>query len=226
MPSPIVLNGQVGLQASRQQLAAAGKYFVATNPTEATGIQYGLQAAFSATANGLFSISNNNPVGGAVIHLDELRLSMLGTAPATTTSMRFGFYSETGIVALTTLVLARVPVNVNSSYANTTGAVVTSYAAGAGTVPAAVGTRRFLGTATIPTSLGITGDEYVVQFGGDSLAGANALTAVRATAASRIAASAPPIAIAPGNSAYINMYWLTATTTAPTFEFSLSYAEV
>lgn len=223
---PFLINGQVGLQPSRQQLAAAGNYFVATNPTEGTAIAYALQTSFSATANGLFSISNGNPVGGKTIFLDELKLLMTGTAPATTTSMRFGFYSETGILALSGSAAARTPVNVNSGFSNVTGATVTSFAAGAATVPAAAGTRRFLGSATLTTSLGITGDEYVVQFGGDSVGGAGALTAVRATAAARLVTSAPAIAIAPGNSAYINMFWLTATTNAPNFEFSLGYAEL
>lgn len=222
----IVLNGNIALQPSRQALAAQGKYFVATNPTEGTGIQYALVTAASATANGLFSISNSNAVGGATIYLDELKLLMLGTAPATTTSMHFGFYSETGTLVLGTAAAGRTPVNVNSGFSNATGAVVTSYAAGAGTVPAAVGVRRFLGSAYISTSLGITGDEYVVNFGGDSLAGGDHPAAVRATAATRLVTSGPPISIAPGNSAYINMFWLTATTTAPTFEFSLGYAEL
>ena len=34
----IVLNGQVGLQSSRQQLAAEGKMFAVTNPTPGTAI--------------------------------------------------------------------------------------------------------------------------------------------------------------------------------------------
>lgn len=222
----IVLNGQVSIQQQRHALAAAGKYFVVTNPTEATGIQYGLTAAFSATVSGVVCVSNSNIVGGPSIYFDYLRLSMLGTAPATTTSMRFGVYSETGIVALTTAAAARTPVNVNSAFANTTGAVVTTYNAGTGTIAAAVGARRFLGTCTIPTSLGVTGDEYEVQFGGDSVGGSDHPAAVRATAATRMTASAPPVVVAPGNSAYVSMYWLTATTTAPTFEFCFAYAEI
>ncbi len=221
-----IVNGILGQRPSRQELAAAGKYFIASNPTEATGIQYGGSAAFSATANGLFSVSNGNAPGGPSIYLDYISLQAIGTAPTATTTMKFGFYSETGIMVLGTAAAARVPVNVNSGFSNTTGATVTSYAAGSGTVPAVVGARRFLGTATIPTSLGVTGDEYVVQFGGDSVGGSGQLTAVRATAACRITTSGPPIVIAPGNSAYANMYWLTQATTAPTFEFVLAYAEM
>lgn len=221
----IVLNGQVGLQASRQQLAAAGKYFVVTNPTPGTGVLYGTSAAFSATANGMFSISNGNVTGGASIYLDYLSL-LLTLPPTATTQMRFEVYSETGIVALSAGNLARTPVNVNSSFANTTGAVVNSFSAASGTVPAAVGTRRLVSVAAIETNLGITGDNYILQFGGDPVGGVSGLTAVRAAAQARIVGSCAPVVIPPGNSAIINMWWLTQATNGPTFEFELTYAEL
>ena len=64
MAGTIVTNGQIGLPTSRQMLAAAGLSYNSTNPTPGTAIAYSLKTSFSATANGLFSISN--PTGSGV----------------------------------------------------------------------------------------------------------------------------------------------------------------
>lgn len=227
MANAIVVNGQVGLLTSRQQLAAAGKYFVVTNPTPGTAIAYAQKTGFSATANGLFTISNNNASGGANVQLDYLSLIMTGTAPTGTTVQRIECYNETGIVALGTAAAARTPVNVNAAFTNSTGAIVTSFNAGAGTVPAAVGTRRLVSVMNIPTSLGVTGDTYVYQFGPEELPGGSGqLTAVRATAPARLVTHGPPITIAPQNTLIMNLWWLTAAANDPNFEFELAYIEI
>ena len=221
-----VLNGQIGLTNYREQLVAAGKSFCVTNPTIGTGIQYGLQTSFSATANGLFLIQNTNPAtSGINIVVDYLSLIMTGTAPTATTSMRIDAFNETGIVTMSGSFAAKTPVNLNPAFSNATGAVVQSYAAGAATIPAAVGVRRTYSPMTIPTSLGITGDNYVVDFGGDPAPTAP-LTAVRATAATRLVTQGPSIIVAPQTTTWFNLWWLTAATTAPTFEFDLVYYEL
>lgn len=220
-----VLNGQVGLQASRQQLAAAGKYFVCTNPTPGTGILYGTSAAYSATANGMFSIGNSNALGGASIYLDYLSL-LLTLPPTATTQMRFEVVLESTVQALSAGNAARTPVNVNGYFPNTTGAVVNSFQGASGTVPATAGTRRIVALGAIETNLGITGDNYVLQFGGDPVGGVSGLTAVRATAQARVVGSCAPVVIAPQTSAYIQMWWLTQATNGPTFEWELTYAEL
>lgn len=226
MPSPFfVLNGQVGLVAWREQLAGSGKYFIVTNPTPGTAIAYADQTGFSATANGLFGIQNTNASGGPTIYLDYLSLIMTGTAPTATTSMRLEVYNETGLVSLTGNVATRTPIQPNIGYPQTTGAIVQSFAAGAATVPAAVGTRRLQSVLTITTSLGITGDNYVIDFGGDHAPTAP-LTAVRSTAAAKLVTQGPPLTIAPQSTSWINLWWLTAATTAPSFEFELTYGEL
>ncbi len=221
-----VLNGNVGLLSSRQMLAGNGSYFAVTNPTIGTGIQAATVTAWSATANGLFLVQNNNAVGGKTIYLDYLSLIMSGTAPTATTVMRFDMWNEVGIVAGTTAVATRTPVCLNAATYNT-GALVQSFAAGQITIPAAVGARRLLGTAAIPTSLGITGDNYVVQFGADGTPGGNGFSAVvRATDPARLVTNSVPVVIPPQSTSWINMWWLTQATTAPTFEFELTYAEL
>jgi hypothetical protein len=220
-----VLNGQVGLLNPRQMLAGAGKYFVATNPTPGTGVLFGTVTAFSATADGLFTISNNNPTGSDVnIYLDYLTLNMSGTAPTATTVLKMAVFNEVGIVAPSAGNVAITPRNVKVGGANS-NAVINGFSSAAMTIPAAVGSRTLVSNISIPTSLGITGDSYVVQFGGDPSATAP-LTAVRATAASRIVVAASPVTIAPQTTAIIDAWWLTQATNGPTFEFEIGYAEL
>lgn len=225
--SAIVLNGQIGFPSSRQMLAAAGKMFNVTNPTPGTAIAYANQTAFSATANGLFAIQNTNPSGGANIQLDSLTLFQTATAPATTLTARFEVYTESAAVALSGTAAARTPVNVNPGFSNTTGASVTSFAAGAGTVPAAGATRRLIDIVNLNIGVSVIHDTWVIDFGADGpTIGTPGLTAARATASARTSAMAAPVTIAPGCSAIINSWTLSGTTNAPSYEFSLKYIEL
>lgn len=228
MPGTVsIFNGSISISQARQTAAAVGKYFVVTNPTPGTAVAYGLQVTFSATANGLFGIQNNNPSNGANIQLDYLKLIQTATAPATTLAMRMEVFNETGIVALTGAVATRTPVNINTGSSQGTNAVVQSFAAGAATVPAAVGTRRLQSVIALQTGVAVQHDAYVVQFGGgDVVAGTAGLTAARATAPATIVAQAAPIVVAPQTTSWINMWWLTATTNTPSFEFELGYVEI
>ena len=146
--------------------------------------------------------------------------------PTATTQMRFEVVTETGIAALSAGNLARTPVNVNPAFANTTGAVVNSFSAASGTVPTAVGTRRIVSVCALETNLGITGDNYVLYFGGVVGQVGGGGTAVRATMQARIVGSTVPVVIPPQNSVFIQMWWLTQATNGPTFEWELTYAEV
>lgn len=220
-----VLNGQVGLLRPRQMIAGAGKYFVATNPTPGTGVLFGTVTAFSATADGLFTIANNNPTGSGVnIYLDYLSLNMSGTAPTATTVLKMAVFNEVGIVAPSAGNVAVTPRNVMIGGV-TTNAVVNGFSSAAMTIPAAVGTRTLVSNISIPTSLGVTGDTYVVQFGGEA-SGANALTAARATAPARIVVTASPVTIAPQTTAIIDAWWVGQATNGPTWEFELGWAEM
>src|SRR3990167_296615 len=96
----LVLNGQVGLTSSRQMLAGAGKSFVVTNPTPGTAIAFANNTAYSATDNGLWCIANNNPSGGASIHVDRLKLIQTATAPANGLATRAEGGSETRLLTL------------------------------------------------------------------------------------------------------------------------------
>lgn len=225
--SAVVLNGRVGFPSSRQMMAAAGKTFRVGNPTPGTAIAYANKTSFSATANGLWSISNNNPSGGANILLDRLTLIQTATAPTGTLIMRGEVYTETGIVAIGTAAAALTPVNMNPAFANTTGAIATFFATGAGTVPAAVGTRRLVTLGSIATGVHVQYDSFTFEFGADgSRVGKVGLTAARATDPADLVTSMAPVVIAPQTSAYMNLWWITSAANVPSFEFELIYNEL
>jgi hypothetical protein len=227
MASSILLNGAIGLPSGRQMLAAAGNYFVATNPTPGTAIAYANKTSYSATANGLFSIYNGNPSGGANIQLDRLKLTQTATAPTGGLVTRFEIVSETGAVAITGAALAVVPQNVNPGKASSTGATVTFFSAGAGTIAAAVGTRRILHTGSFASGVNVQYDSWTIEFGSDSIAsGIAPLGAARATAPADLVVSAPPITVAPGTSVWMNLWGLTPAANVPSYEFALSYIEL
>lgn len=226
MPSPIIVNGQIGLQSSRDILAQAGKMFVVTT-TANTPIAYANKTSFSATANGLWSISNNNAVGGANIQIDRLKLIETATAPTGTLVMRAEVYNEAAIMAISGAAAAITPINVNSAFSNTTGAVATFFNAGAGTVPTAVGTRRLVSVGSLATGVAVQYDSYTFDFGADGpSAGTVGLTAARATDPADLVTWMSPVTIAPGTSAYMNLWWVTSAVNIPSFEFALSYIEL
>lgn len=222
--STAVFNGTVGLLPPRQQAAATGNYFVATNPTPGTGIVCGTVTAFSATADGLITISNG---GNRTIYLDALTLMMSGTAPTATTVQKLAVFLESSIVAPSagsSVVTAR-PLNPAASPPSSTGAVINVFAAAMATIPAAVGARTLVSNASLPTSLGVTGDSYVFAFGADPSVTGTAMTAVRATAPTRLVATCAPVTIPPGYTGIIDWWWIGQATNGPTFEYELGYFE-
>ena len=220
----VVLNGTIGLPTSRQMVAASGGYFSVTNPTLGTGVAYALKTSSSATANGLFSISN---AGLKTIQLDRIKLIQTATAATGNLVSRFEAFTETGIVALGTAAAAITPVNVNPAFPNTTGATVTMFSAGAGTVPAAVGTRRTVGWGSCNTGASILWDSITVEFGADgSSIGTAALTGAKATAANDSVCYMPPVTIAPNTSAWVNFYVITEAANIPSYEYCLNYIEL
>lgn len=227
MAGAIVVNGQIGLTSSRASLALSGKYFTVTNPTIGTPVVGATITAWSATANGMFVIRNTAASGGPSIVLDNLLLRLRSTAPTGTLTMQWEAYNESGQVAGTTAVTTRTPVQVNTGLPQTTVAIVQAFAAGAITIPAAVGTRYLQDTATLTTGLGIDGDTYELQFGQDGVAGSkNGGAATRATDTAHIVGSMGPIIVAPNTTTWLNMWWLTQAANVPSWEYRLGYYEV
>lgn len=227
MPGPIaIFNGQLNTLSNRQVMAGLGKYFLVTNPTIGTPVVGATITAWSATANGMFLLQNGNAAGGASIYLDRLLLRLRATAPTGTLTQQWEAYNETGIVTGTTAVTTRTPIQVNTALPQSTGAVVQAFAAGAITIPSAVGTRRQVGSATITTGVAVDGDTYELQFGSDAILGhKNGGAAARATDPAHIIGSMDPIIIAPQTTTWLNMWWLTQAANIPSWEYALSYFE-
>lgn len=218
---------------TKHVLAEEGSYFKATTPTPGTGIAgNAVVTAFSDT-NALLVIENNSQQNGQgkYIYLDYLRLLMSGTAPTATTVLHFAHkVGLTRRLAAVTPGTTLTPKAVNSGPGG--GATRASVAnpvcwanANAFTVAASQPVDRLLGRFSIPTSLGITGDEYVIQYGVVDHSSLPTLTAVRATAAARLMVGVEPIVIAPGETYVLHRWWLTEATNAPTFEFDLGWWE-
>jgi hypothetical protein len=221
------LNGQLGLLSSRQFLAGSGKTFSVTNPTVGTAIAYANKTAWSATANGLLAVQNNNAVGGPNIYFDRLSLIQTATAP-TASFARFEVYNETGLVTLTTAVATVVPVQINTATGGAgqgTGAIVQAFNAGAATVPAAVGVRRLQALGQLAIGTPVVQDEYVIDFGSDGPGPSNAGAGTAArTLPARVVAQTLPVVVPPQTTSWINL-WGPATN-VPSFEFEFVYIEV
>lgn len=222
--------GEMYVQAiipTKHSLADEGSYFSLTNPTLGTAVTYALTTAFSDTA-GLFLIQNVAPLSDTTrIYLDFARLILMGTAPTATVSMHFAVkLSDPGTTRIPTANSRNdLGVNCNMDNARASVARVYQFAAGSMTLPAAPGGARTVARASLPTSLGIAGDDYVLQFGGIDHAPYAGLTAARATAPAKLCANVAPVVIGPGQYAVIYMWWLTAATTAPSFEYELGWYE-
>ena len=214
--------------SSRQQLARAGKSFIVTNPTPGTAIVHATLTAYSATANGLFVVQNNNASNSGVnIYWDQLLLCQTAAAPGSTLVKRFEIFNETGLVTGTGNVATRTPVNLNPGVANTTNAIVQSFAAGAITIPSAVGTRRQTHVFSMTTGVTVQHDTFLLDFGADSHpVQKNGGAAARATDVATLVQSVPPVCVAPQTTSWINMWWLTQDTNVPEYEFALTYHEI
>lgn len=223
----VVLNGTISPLSQEQQQANAGALFVVNCQTPGTAIAYAQLTAWSATANGMFVISNGNAANtGKNIYLQSLDLFQTATAP-TGTAVSFEVYNETGIVAGTTAVITRTPVQVNTgtnSAGQGTGATVQAFNAGAITIPAAVGTRRLVGQAWVATGVNVVKDVIGLTFGSDAPAPSKTgLTAARATDTAINRGQMNAVVIAPQTTAWINCWGLGTST--PSFEYNLVYLE-
>ncbi len=171
--------------------------------------------------------TETSDTSGKRIYFDYIKLILAGAAPATPVSMEFAFALDTVTrepsAANRTLL---TPKNVNSAVAVASIAQTSQYlAANAFTVTAPTGNVRYL-RAHIPTGLGITGEEYIVKFGGEDLGATPGATATRSAMTARLSWYCAPLIIGPGQSRVIHQWWLTETTTIPTFELEMGWWEL
>lgn len=206
---------------SKQALNAAGLGWAASNPTIGTGVTYALQTSFSDTA-ALFALFNAEPAGGGDLYVDAISL-WLKTAPTATVSMEMAVKvdpkdrSPTANNAAVTVVPSnqRSPAPFNLPK-------IQAFSGNTLTVPASGPAASTVARCRIPTGLGIVGDEYQFVVGAQSYAPMQGLTAARATAPSRSQGYLPPFSVPPQTWAVVYLWWLTAATTAPDFEYQIS----
>ncbi len=130
-------------------------------------------------------------------------------------------FNETGVVAGTTAVITRTPVQVNQGFAQTFPGTVQAFNAGAITIPAAVGTRVLQGQGWIPVGVNVVKDSYSMEFGSDApQASKPGLTAVRSTDTGRHCGQMNSVVIPPGTTSWINCWGLGSS--APSFEYNLT----
>jgi len=219
----------LSLVPTKHLLADEGSYFIATTPTPGTGIAMTISTAFSDTV-AMFAIKNTEAPGPLAkrIYLDYLRLILLGTAPTAVVTRHFALKRSTADREPTTAANKTVmtPVNMRSGAGRGSIARVLSYSAAAAmTVPASSPGDPVVGRVGLPTGLGISGDEYFVKFGGESMPVKVGLTAVRATDPARVIGVAPPVILEPGEWLVIHEWCLTEATNGPTFEHELAWFE-
>jgi hypothetical protein len=225
MPGTVtLLNGSLNIVTGRQAIAAAGKLFVCTNPTPGTAVAYANKTSFSATANGLLSVFNG---GSNTIQWDRLKLVQTATAPTGGLVTRFELYGENANMSITTAALAVVPQNISAGFSSATGATVTFFSAGAGTVPTSTASRRLLHTGSFASGVNVQYDSWTFEFGSDGISdGIIPLTAARATDPSDLVITAPPVTVAPGATAWMNLWGLTPAANVPSYEFNFQYSEM
>ncbi len=222
MAGKTVVNGTLNTLSAQQNLAVDNNLFVVNCQSPGTAIAYAALTAFSATANGLFVIANNEQVGGKDIVLHRLDLFQTATVPVGTT-WSLEAYNETGIVAGTTAVVTRTAVNVHGGSA--LNGTVQAFNAGAITIPAAVGTRTLVGQGWVPVGICVVKDVVSIEFGADGPAAAKTgLTAARATDTARLVAQMPAVVIKPQTTTWLNLWG--CGTNAPSFEYNLVLSQV
>lgn len=231
IPARSTLLGEAYVQVTlpiKQSLCEEGSYYVTTNPTPGTGIAYGsggTQATFVDTVAFMRVINTADPSDFAAptVFLDSLKLIQFGTAPASTTSVQAlvkldnGFRLETGTAGVT-----NTPVCTNQRLSQSAAAArVITYAGAVTTIPTASAAARVVGRAMLKGGPTLNLDEYSISFGvNDSALGGGYLTTV-ASYASRM----PPVAIGPGQSAVIHLWFVAGITNPFTYEFELGHWE-
>ena len=196
-----------------QVLADEGSYFISALGPQATALQLGISANFSAIAAALaFQNTEGAQFDGGVRCYPRYIKFLCSVAPASGTALLFASVLDASMRTPTTVVkdggvaatatCYKSPV-VCSSLDQAEGGKGQPYfplstAAGAPPAIAAAsqGARTIVGNGSLRAQIPVVGDEYIIQFGmGDHPAGS--LVTAAPAGASRIVVSHPPIVIPP-----------------------------
>jgi hypothetical protein len=191
-----------------------------------TVAQQGLITSFSDTGP-LWVIFNGNKAGGKRVYLDALKL-LSNVAPATCLNLELAVRIDTVSKLPTNSNQYTQPQIVNVNGDSTVKSLTTVYAyvaANALVTPASSAAVINAARARIPTGAAVVGDEYTFQFGGVDRSQRVGLTAVRATDVAKLIGDCEPVIIGPQQWATIHLWWITATTNIPSWEWGLNFIE-
>lgn len=198
-------------------LAREGSLFVASNPTIGTAVALTVaaQTSFSATAPA-FLLRNSDATKDAIVRRINLLCTTVGTAG---TDLQFAIvvdsanrYSSGGA--------ARTPVNARAD--SGTAASVAFYDASTAIVASASGSSaRTIARNRLRTAIPVIGDIYSLLCGCDNVP---EMGAVSGSAAQKMTLVTAPVVIPPGGTALVYL-WSTAQTAAPTYEYTVEWAE-
>ena len=183
-------------------LADEGSYFVTTNPTPGTAIAYGsagTQASFSDSTPFMQIINTASPtdLNAPVVWLDYIKILQNGTAPASTTSVRYAIKLDNGYRAPSASNgVSNVPQAASGLVTSNVAPVgrVITYAGAVATIPIASNAARLVAVGTLKGAATVNLDEYTIVFGGTGESTASVYSATVSSYCTRAA----PIGIAAG----------------------------
>jgi hypothetical protein len=171
----------------------------------------------------VLNTGNPGDPNAPLVYLDYIKLIQIGTAPASTTHVQAALKLDNGFrVSTAGTPATNVPVaaNMNLATAQPASRVIT-YSGAVATIPAASAAARLVGRAMLKGGPTLNLDEYNIAFGiNDAPSDGGYLTTV-ATYTTRM----PPVAIGPGQSATLYLWFINGVTNAFSYEFEMGLWE-
>lgn len=217
------------LVPTKHPLADEGSYFVATNPVPGTGVALNAVVTAFSDTNAFLQFKNIDGAGGKRIYPDYIRLMLFGTPPTAVVSQQFAMKRSKATDRAPTATANRTvnaPVCTAGASGRSSIALLHTWAAGAAfTIPASSTSDEVVSRCSIPTGIGIAGEEYIIKFGGDPGDSVQGLTATKAVAPGKFVTHAPALIVEPGEWLTVHRWSLTEATNAPTFEYEIAWWE-
>ncbi len=212
-----------GMSTGTSSAAATWTDFVATNPTPGTAITSTIVGSYSATGSAFLLFRNTSAAGpnAKTTFLDYIKL-LTAIVPGSGTSAQYAIFTDGENSNRYTSGATATPTPANPAGGSFTSAV-TQINVGALVTAAASSQARQVARGSFRGVIPVTGDEYILAFGGTGAGGTNAPTA---TAAGRFVVNAPVVSFGPQQYCLVHLWFPSNSATAATFEFELGFFEV
>lgn len=203
----------------RQQLAAEGCYFLATNPTIGTAVAFAVNASHDVTKIA-FNWANLAGPGGKSVFLDHVTL-VPTVAPASAVSARWSLLYEPTVVVPSAGNNRQTPVALPSPGAGDSVCRFDHFTGGAVmTMAAATASAKILGVGSARGVIPVVGEELAFAFGGDPAAAAGA-----PSSGSRQVSVLPPVVLPPQGSVRLSLWFPSNAITGLSAEFTAGWWE-